>query len=86
MKTKVARKAMRHAKPMRKRAHTKKPARANTARKTKATFREAVEPETIELTEATFAAPVAFVDTDPEPVNEVIEIFEVVEDDDQGGW
>jgi hypothetical protein len=40
----------------------------------------------IEMAEMTFEAPVEFVDTDPEPVNEVIEIFEVVGDDDQGGW
>jgi len=87
MKTKVARKTMRHAKPMRKRTPAKKRTRANAPPKTRETFRKAgAEPEMIEMAEMTFEAPVEFVDTDPEPVNEVIEIFEVVGDDDQGGW
>jgi hypothetical protein len=86
MKTKVARKAMRRAKPVRKRAHTKKQARANAPKKIRKTFRKAgMEPEIIELTEATFEVPVEFIGMDLEPVNEVIEIFEVAEDADQGG-
>jgi hypothetical protein len=87
MKSKAARKTMRHAKPVGKRTSAKKQTRANVPPKTKETFRKAgAEPELIEMAEVTFDAPVQFIDADPEPVNEVIEIFEVEEEDDQGGW
>lgn len=87
MKTKAARKAMRHAKPIRKRTRSNKQSRTNAAKKTKQTFRRGTaEPESIELTEVAFGAPIELIDTDPEPVNDVIEIFEVAEDDDQRGW
>lgn len=74
MKTKVARKTIRHAKPMRKSTRGKKHARATTHADKNATFQSV--PAQPEMIEATFEAPVEFVEVDLEPVVEVFEVYE----------
>ncbi len=74
MKTKVARKAMHHAKPFRKVARGKKQARAAAPINKKETIQTpSAEPE---MVVATFETPVEFVEFDLEPEVEVIEVFE----------
>ncbi len=74
MKTKVARKAVRHAKPHRKVTRGKKQARAAATTNKKETMQNvAAEPEMIA---ATFEAPVEFEAVDLEPD---VEVFEVIE-------
>ena len=75
MKTKVARRIVRHAKPVRKVSRGKKHARAAaTINKKEALQNVAAETEMIV---ATFEAPVEFVEVDLEPEVDVIEVFEV---------
>jgi hypothetical protein len=75
MKTKVARKAMRHAKPFRKVTRGKKQARAAATPNKKEVLQNlAAEPEIIA---ATFEAPIGFVEVDLEPVVDVFEVIEV---------
>jgi hypothetical protein len=74
MKTKVARKAMHHAKPFRKVARGKKQTRAAETINKEETMQTArAEPE---MVVATFETPVEFVEFDLEPEVEVIEVFE----------
>ena len=75
MKAKVARKAVRHAKPMRKSTRGKKRARAKATANKKEMFRNVAAES--EMTTATFEAPVEFVELEMEPAVEVIEVFEV---------
>lgn len=75
MKTKVARKTVRHAKPIRKGARGKKQARAAAAINKKET--KQTVPAEPEMIAATSEAPVEFVEMDLEPVVEVFEVFEV---------
>jgi hypothetical protein len=74
MKAKMARKAVRHAKPMRKSIRGKKHARAaaHASKKEKAP----TVPAEQEMIQATFEAPVEFVEVDLEPVVEVFEVYE----------
>lgn len=74
MKTKVAKKAMHHAKPMRKVARGKKHARAAAIPdKKEAVQNVAIGTETIATT---FEAPAEYVEMDLQPEVEVIEVFE----------
>ena len=76
MKTKVARKAVRHAKPLRKIARGKKHARPAAAPNKKEEVQNvAAEPEIIATT---FEAPVEFVEVDLQPKIDMIEVFEVM--------
>jgi len=82
MKTKVARKAIRHAKPFRKVTHGKKHARAAaTPNKKEVLQNVAAEPKIIA---ATFEAPIEFVEVDLEPVVDVFEVVEVAVRGDEG--
>jgi hypothetical protein len=75
MKTKVARKEMRHAKPFRKVTGGKKHARAAVTHNKKEVLQNvSAEPEIIA---ATFEAPIEFVAMDLEPVVDVFEVVEV---------
>jgi hypothetical protein len=74
MKTKVARKAVHHAKPFRKVVRNKKQAHAAETINKKETIQTA--PAEPEMVVATFEAPVEFVEFDLEPEVEVIEVFE----------
>jgi len=74
MKTKVARKAVRHAKPLRKVVRSKKQARAAESINKKETIQTV--PAEPEMVVATFEAPVEFVEVDLEPEVDVIEVFE----------
>jgi len=80
MKTKMARKAERHAKPMRKSVRGKKHTRAAAHVSKKETPQPvAVEQE---IMEAAFEVPVEFVELELEPVVEVIEVYESEGGDD----
>lgn len=75
MKTKVARKAAHHAKPIRKAVRGKKHPRPAVAPNKKEEVQNvAAEPEMIA---ATFEAPVEFVEVDLQPEVDMIEFFEV---------
>ncbi len=75
MKTKVARKTVRHAKPIRKVTRGKKQARAAATTNKNETLRN-VGAES-EMIAAAFESPVEFVAVDLEPVVDVFEVFEV---------
>jgi hypothetical protein len=78
MKTKVARKAVRRAKPVKRHTRGKKQARPTAPGIKKETFEPVgAEPQIVESTADLFEAPVEFVLADPEPVVDVVEIFEV---------
>jgi len=76
MKAKVARKAVRHVKPMRKVTRGKKHAHATAIpEKKEAVQNVAAEPE---MMVGAFEAPVEFVEIDQQPEIDMIEVFEVV--------
>jgi hypothetical protein len=75
MKTKVARKAVRHAKQFRKVARGKKHARPAAGPNKGAVQNVAAKPEMIA---ATFEAPIEFVEVDLQPEIDMIEVFEVL--------
>jgi hypothetical protein len=82
MKTKVARKAMRHARPFKKVTGGKKHARAAvTPNKKEVSQNVAAESEIIA---ATIEAPIEFVAIDLEPVVDVFEVVEVTAPGDKG--
>lgn len=76
MKAKVARKEVRHAKPVRKITHSKKHAHAAAIPEKKVAVQNvAAEPEVMV---GAFEAPVEFVEIDLQPEVDMIEVFEVV--------
>jgi hypothetical protein len=82
MKTKAARKAIRHTKPVRRSTRGKKHARA-TAHAGKEETLQPV-PAQPEMVEATFESPVEFVEVDLEPVIEVFGVYETEGGDENG--
>lgn len=83
MKTKVARKAVRHAKPFRKVTRGKKYTRAVAATNEKEPIRAAApEPQ---MVAATHQAPIEFVEVDFEPAVDVFEVIEFAVPGDEGG-
>jgi hypothetical protein len=82
MKSKVARKQVRHAVPARKHARVKKQVRVTPApAKKEATEPVASEPQIIETTVVAFEEPVEFFVTEPEPAADVVEVFELAVDE-----
>jgi hypothetical protein len=82
MKAKAARKEIRHAKPVRKSTRGKRHARAAAHAGKKETLQPV--PAQPEMVEATFEAPVGFVEVDLEPVIEVFEVYETEGGDENG--
>jgi hypothetical protein len=84
MKAKAARKHVRHARPAKRHARARKQVRPVPVPVKKETVEApAPEPQMVETTVAAFEEPVEFVVTAPEPVVDVIEVYEVDVDDSE---